>query len=275
MKKFLTIMIGLLVVLSCDPKSKSSSIDDDELEELKLKTYTFSDKDGMAHVDISVEYPVKGEDELVDAIRQNIAEHVDLENDEVELSDGQGVVDYYGNSLMTRLKSLATEYEDDDYVDEVYHNWSFKKSYETDEYATFIGETELYEGGVHGIEYQVGVTFFQNGQVFDYSMFRNTDSEAFQKLMRDGLRTYFKSDGQDLSDEQLDEELINVEDIYNIPMPTANPYITEDGVTFIYQPYEISYYGAGLPEFTIPLKKMKPYLTKKAQKLLEGDEEDD
>ena len=143
MKKFLTIMIGLLVVLSCDPKSKSSSIDDDELEELKLKTYTFSDKDGMAHVDISVEYPVKGEDELVDAIRQNIAEHVDLENDEVELSDGQGVVDYYGNSLMTRLKSLATEYEDDDYVDEVYHNWSFKKSYETDEYATFIGETEL------------------------------------------------------------------------------------------------------------------------------------
>ena len=277
MKKILTIMMGLLVVLSCDQKSKSSSIDDDEdeVEELKLKTYTFSGKDGMAHVDISVEYPVKGEDELVDAIRQHIAQHVVLESDEVELSDGQGVIDYYGNNLMTEMRSLAAEYEDDDYVDEVYHNWSFSKIYETDEYVTFVGETDLYEGGVHGIEYQAGVTFFQNGQVFDYSMLRNTDSEAFQKLMRDGLCIYFKSDGEAISEEQLAEELINVEDVYNIPMPSAEPYITEDGVKFIYQPYEISYYGAGKPEFSIKLEKMKPYLTRKAQELLEGDEEDD
>ena len=281
MKKFLITMLGLLVILSCGQKPKSSSYDDDEedeeevREELKLKTYKFSETDGMAHVDISVEYPVKGETKLVDAIRTHIANHVELESDEVELSDGQGVIDYYGKNLMNEMRSLASDYEGDDYVTEVYHNWTFTKLCETDEFVTFMGETELYEGGVHGIEYQAGVTFFQNGQVFDYSMLRNTDSEAFQKLMRDGLCIYFKSDGEAISEEQLAEELINVEDVYNIPMPSAEPYITEDGVKFIYQPYEISYYGAGKPEFSIKLEKMKPYLTRKAQELLEGDEEDD
>ena len=277
MRKFFITMMGLLVIMSCDQKPKSSYDDEeeDEREELKLKTYTFSGKDGMAHVDISVEYPVKGEDELVDAIRLHIAQHVGLESDEVELSDGQGVIDYYGNNLMAEMRSLAAEYEDDDYVDEVYHNWSFRKLYETDEYVTFVGETDLYEGGVHGMEYQAGVTFFQNGQVFDYSMLRNTDSEAFQKQMRDGLCIYFKSDGVAISEDQLAEELINVEDVYNIPMPSAEPYITEDGVKFIYQPYEISYYGAGKPEFNIKLEKMKPYLTRKAQELLEGNDEDE
>ena len=176
-----------------------------------------------------------------------------------------------------RLKEIAAGYEEeeDDYVNEVYHDWSFSKLYETDDYVTFMGYTELYEGGIHGISYENGVTFFDGGQRFSKEMLRNIDGEKFQKLMRKGLKDFFSKNPDNMTDEELGEELINVEDVYNIPMPDAEPYITEDGVTFIYQPYEISYYAAGKPEFSVPLTKMRPFLTKKALRLLDMDEEDE
>ncbi len=279
MKKFLMPIMGLLVVLSCGQKSRSSSdIDEEEeevREELELKTCTFTDTVGIAHVEVRIDYPVKGEVKLVDAIRLYIAEVVGLESDEVELADAQGVTDYYGNSLMTTLSSLNEEFVNDEYVTELYHDWSFTKLYETDDYVTFLGESDIYEGGVHGINYQSGITFFENGQRFGKDMLRKTDSDEFQKLLRNGLRSYFSHEGEELSDENLAEELIVVEDVYQIPLPNAEPYFIEDGLHFVYQPYEISYYAAGMPEFTIPIKKMQPFLNKKAIRLLDLDNDDE
>ena len=160
---------------------------------------------------------------------------------------------------------MAEEYKDDDYVEELYHNWTFTKLYETDEYITFLSETDLYEGGIHGINFQNGITFFEeNGKILTTDMLRNTDSDDFQQMMREGLKAYFASEGQTMTDEELAEELISLEDVYNIPLPSANPYASKEGIHFIYQPYEISYYAAGMPEFTIPLIKMKPFLNRKA-----------
>ena len=280
MKKLFITMMGLLVVIGCNQKPKSYSYDDedeeDECEELKLKAYKFSETDGIAHVDVHVEYPVKGETKLVDAIRTYIANHVELESDEVELSDGQGVIDFYGRNLMTEMKSLAADYMDDDYVTEVYHDWTFTKLCETDLFVTFHSQSDIYEGGLHGVGYEEGISFFQDdGSQFTADMLRRTASPDFQKLVRQGLRAYFASDGQELTDEQLAEELIVVADVNDIPLPQADPYLSSDGVTFIYQPYEISYFAAGLPTFTIPMEQMKPFLTQKAIKKLWPDDEDD
>ena len=272
MKKFFIPMMGLLVMLSCGQKPQSSSTGEEEREKLELKTYTFSDSTGMAHVDISIEYPVKGESELVDAIRLYIADEAGLESDEGELDDAQGVTDFYGRQLMEEMEGLAEGYEDDDYVMEVYHNWTFSKLYETADFITFLGETELYEGGIHGIAYHKGITFFENGQRFTSKMLRNTDSDEFQELMRKGLKAYFSEDPDNMTDEELSEELISLEDIYMIPMPVVNPYITKDGVTFIYQPYKISYYAAGMPQFSLSLRQIYPFLSKKAIRLLKLDE---
>ena len=280
MKKYIITMLGLLVMLSCGQKPRSSSLvdnddedDDDERVELKLKNYTFSQQEGMAHCALTVAYPTKGDRKLVNAIRTYIAEQADLESDEVELTDGQGVTDYYGQQLMDQLRQLALDYEGDDYVTEVYHNWHFKKIFEDDDCVTFMGESSIYEGGIHGIEYEHGVTFFEeSGQRFTADMLKATDSPRFQQLLRDGLRQFFSTEGHPLTDEELAEELIAVEDIHNIPMPQAQPYITAEGVTFVYQPYEISYYGAGLPKVHIPLRQMKPFLSRKAQRLLDMDE---
>ncbi len=55
--------------------------------------------------------------------------------------------------------------------------------------------------------------------------------------------------------------------IDGLPLPGSEPDLTERGVTFIYQPYEISYYAAGKPEFTIPSDAIRPYLTPQAVEL--------
>ena len=71
-----------------------------------------------------------------------------------------------------------------------------------------------------------------------------------------------------MSDEALKQELVSFDgDIDDLPLPDFEPYMTEQGVTFIYQPYEISYYAAGKPEFTIPYNVVKPYLTAEAIEL--------
>ena len=154
MKIFIITMMGLLVTLSCG--QKPNSVSGEKAAELKLKTYSFSAREGMAHVDISVEFPVDGDPQLVEAIREHIGQRVGLDIDKVKLSDGQGVVDFYGNNLMEEMKSLAADFEGDDYVTEVYHDWSFTKLCETDKFVTFLGEAAMYEGGIHGISKKDG-----------------------------------------------------------------------------------------------------------------------
>lgn len=47
-----------------------------------------------------------------------------------------------------------------------------------------------------------------------------------------------------------------------------NPGLTDTGVVFSYQPYEIGSFADGAFHFIIPYKELKPYMTAKAKKLL-------
>ena len=37
-----------------------------------------------------------------------------------------------------------------------------------------------------------------------------------------------------------------------IPLPAAAPYLSPDGVVFVYGQYEIGAYAIGMPTFTVP-----------------------
>ena len=52
-------------------------------------------------------------------------------------------------------------------------------------------------------------------------------------------------------------------------MPRHAPYITEKGFVFTYQPYEISFYAAGMPQFTVPVGEMKSFLSQTALNMLD------
>ena len=73
------------------------------------------------------------------------------------------------------------------------------------------------------------------------------------------------------TDEDLKEYILTDDDVNYLPMPRHAPYITDKGFVFTYQPYEISFYAAGMPEFTVPVDKMKSFLTKTALSMLTED----
>ena len=47
------------------------------------------------------------------------------------------------------------------------------------------------------------------------------------------------------------------------------PGLTDDGIVFSYQPYDISCFAAGAFHFTIPYEKVKPFLTERGRRCVE------
>ena len=94
--------------------------------------------------------------------------------------------------------------------------------------------------------------FFEPGAVAD-----------MQKLLRSGMESYFAERmaavGTELEDHlQLKDGLI--------PLPEWSPRPCEEGLTFIYQQYEVAAYADGMPEFTLSYKDVKPFLLPEAKK---------
>lgn len=84
-----------------------------------------------------------------------------------------------------------------------------------------------------------------------------------------GLKQYVESTGQKVNDDkQLAEVLFINNDVNYLPLPETPPYLTEKGMAFIYQPYEIAPYAVGSISFTIPYENLKPFLTETVNKLL-------
>ena len=118
-------------------------------------------------------------------------------------------------------------------------------------------------------------------------MVDTTRVKDLQPILRKGVLSYLNqqsgdenqtaneektgNEGQNENEEQItDAQLNDYLFIENgiIPLPSSSPYLAKDGVHFIYQQYEIGPYAMGLVSFTVPLDKIKPYLTAEALKLL-------
>ena len=69
-----------------------------------------------------------------------------------------------------------------------------------------------------------------------------------------------------ITEEELREQLQIEGD--QIPLPAWTPYPTAEGLTFVYQQYEIASYADGMPAFVLSLDELEPFLTPEARKLL-------
>ena len=99
------------------------------------------------------------------------------------------------------------------------------------------------------------------------TLFQDGKNPNLIALLKQGVRSYFNDNGQSMTDEELSDMLINVGDINHIPLPQYAPYFTPQGLTFVYQQYEIAPYAAGLPCFTLSYEKVLPFLTDEAARL--------
>lgn len=278
--------IGLMVLmLSCGNKgqvSSSGSVDslsvdsvatevDEEvcIDSIKTDTVSFSKEDGIYKFGLVADYPVAGPDSVVKKIREFINDFFGGAY-EGSLADGNGMIARNGEMSFGNFLELCGD-ADLEEVNELFQYKSVNKGYETGKFVTFNVWVSQYTGGLHGIGFEEGHTFSKvNGQCFGYEMMRDLDTPAFKQLIKEGLKRFFTSeDAKELiSDNDLLQELVSYSGSADeIPLPDNEPYMTEKGVTFIYQPYEISYYAAGKPEFTISYDIVRPYLTQQAIEL--------
>ena len=278
MRKHLISLIGLLAILSCGQKSNSSSDSDEQAgtkqaQELEVTPLEYSYDKNKVEVELDIDYPTGSA--LIDkAVAEYISEKLGGTYDG-DLANGDSLVNYYGDEILAELKKHLKEDinngVEDEYINGYYRKMEIKKEYETDLLVTYSYTEDIYLNGAHGMQYFYGQTFRKSdGRRFDEGMMRQLYSEEMYELRKEGLREYFNESGDNANtDEELKDCIITDDDVNYLPMPKHTPYVTKKGMVFIYQPYEISYYAAGAPSFTIPLKKMKPFLTQTAKELLE------
>lgn len=233
--------------------------------------------DEHCSVELSVDYPTDGPQALVDSVRSYIAEEMKsfymarLDGDGEprpatytgSLADGKALVDFHAEHLLADIQDIYKSVYGDDKRTDLYmtNQSSIKKVSENDSIVTYEAGCYQFEGGVHGLYWLEGTTFRKSDGsriVIDLDPFM---VDQMQPLLREGLEQYLKDNGS----ETTVDDLVNGGTFMSdgqIPLPSSNPYLTADGVKFVYQEFEIGPHALGLPTFTIPLEKLKPYLAK-------------
>ena len=284
MKRILILAIAALIMAACGNKTEKGGDNDStataetagaemsdsvRMSSLKTDSLSYEKVEDIYKLSYFVDYPVEGSDSLVKSVRAFINDYLGGAY-EGPLDNGRDMQKRNGEIEFGNFLETCGEKDDED-VNEMFMKKMVNMRYETNTFVTFRAFTSQYFGGLHGIAFESGHTFSKiNGKMFGYDMMKSLDSPAFKRLIKEGLRKFFSQEGDEkgMSDEDLKNELIAFNgSIDELPLPDTEPYMTEQGVTFIYQPYEISYYAAGRPEFTIPFNDARPYLKPQAIEL--------
>lgn len=264
---FTMAFIAMMVMVACNIRQGNKNGKDEE--SLVTDSISLIQEDSIASVEIILDYPTKGSRPLIDSLRQFIA--MTLNVDTLQAANPDSLLHHalqYGYTEMKKEYDDIREYREND-LPTMGYSYQIKKDVETNRYVTFIVEYYEYRGGAHGGTIIWGKTFRKdNGKSLGWNMLAKTDSKEFQQLVKDGIRSYFQAnDSTIMTDDQLKEELLIEADIDHLPLPQYPPFLTDQGMSFIYQQYEIAAYAMGLPSFIIPYDKLKPFLTQEASSL--------
>lgn len=239
---------------------------------------------------ISVDYPTEP-NELSKNIRTILNEELanlylgNMNGDQIEkqesykgdLANGNLVIEKYCKDNFAYLKSQMKDLKEADPRANANMSYDIRlnKEAETDSYVTYHCLSYAYLAGAHGSTFErsfniVKATGKKLSQVVDTARVKD-----LQPILRKGVLSYLNQQSgnesqteneEQITDAQLNDYLFIENGI--IPLPSSSPYLAKDGVHFIYQQYEIGPYVMGLVSFTVPLEKIKPYLTGEALKLL-------
>lgn len=293
MKKVHLVLIALLAATccleGCKPNaSKAAEASADTLGTNKaasdtLVTDSIVYDQALCH--IKVDYPTAGQDSIVSAVRQYIAKELEdlylptsMNGGEDgtpavykgELNDGKKLVDFHGKANSDYLTGMQKELEDLNSAHQIHVSYeiNIRKTEETPAYITYQSWTYNYMGGAHGSAFNHSVNI---SKATGEALAETVDTlkvKELQPLLRKGVLSYLNDNNPDekVTEEQLADYLFI--DNGTIPVPALTPYLTKEGVCFIYQQYEIGPYALGMVTFTVPYADIKTFLTPEARKLL-------
>ena len=156
--------------------------------------------------------------------------------------------------------------DENDYPFSLFSILYLKAYVKNNRFVTFQQYTHDYYGGAHGYYTERLISFDPiHKKEIDYKyMFKDNCMEDIIVLLKEEA---YKSTNYQEWKPNIDEFVcVKDEDdkptgLYRLP----HPGLSNEGVVFSFQPYEISCFAAGTFHFTIPYERIRPYLTDKAR----------
>ena len=282
MKKVNVLIAALAVIALC---IQSCQVKDDS--DMSFVDVEYADSTDMLSFSLSVRFP-----ERVDSVAGNISDTLlgILQNDLRMIQSYEGnmlfdeysgrpsesiqFLDYLSSKTFTSLDSLAQSDRKDALMLSVVapNRWECHVAVDTvlvsERYAVFNIMESLYFGGAHGgISGNTGITFSRISGKRISPIVEPSRLADLQPILRKGMMDYLEksSDNEDFSEENLDDILFIENGM--IPLPVNDPYPSAEGLVFTYMQYEIAPYALGMPQFTVPVDSIRPFLTPQAAEL--------
>lgn len=242
MRKLFAFASALLVLAACD-MVRTETYQDDlimPLEEGQADSLFFS---------ASVEYIVTG---MKVEVRQKINSAIvnqafDLENgegslEEVAIRYRENLIDEYMNENAVLENGIRT------WEDRISGN--FQPRYK--DYRNYQISYYSFRGGAHGIQTLSNIVFDnKTGEVVrEEDLFTPGYQEPVAQLLRLAVKSSMEEEDPELM------QLVQLE----LVVPNGNFCVREDGVEWLFQPYEVGPYALGIVSATLSWEELKPFL---------------
>lgn len=298
-------MVGVSMI-SCDFfKKGGGGTTTDEPDTLQYQTFSYKDSltltvdsiEGEANIEqcMFADFPVpEATGPLADSIRAwlvlQLCQNYSPSWEEAATPESLGITYQVGEEQtfinvcasagMKKMTDEVQELSTEGLLASYSNDCNVSVSVNTPKYVTYDVGYYVYSGGAHGGYLSFGQTFrCSDGRRMGWNMIDPAKHPQLVKLLTQELCEYFAADTEDkhtLSEQELWEHLLLYDDPdtpeneleLGLPLPHYAPYLTEDGMAFVYQQYEIAAYACGMPGSTIPYDRIKPLLTEWAKKML-------
>lgn len=211
--------------------------------------------------EINIDYPQKGNPELkekvIDFILKALKEDFTFEEPsqnpvyEGDKYDGQAVVNFYGEAKIKEFQKAG--------IGDV--SFNIKKDAETEKFISYRLDMGGSAGGV-GIGLSYGTSFNKSdGSIIQ--VIKDPNESGFKDFLISHVKNHLRKED---SIKQLFEYELN-----DHPYPKKAPYLSKDGICFIYQKYEIGTGAMGEVEFIIPYDEMRPFMSELALSVVDAD----
>lgn len=240
--------IAALGILFGCTESEKTPVMMTEVIEFEEATPLYEDAPYNYTLKMKVEWPEGGvEAEALENIQKGITEL--LFGNELETID----LEYAMKEYNRRGVEMYLE-ENLEYVEDTEEEWGFMMNWSEDIEGSFLPKyndmisyvvyTYGYSGGAHGIDARTCRTFdIKTGEeILEQDIFRKGYEERLTEALNRNLMLSYE-----------DPEMFFVTNI----CPSENFYVSSEGITYIYQRYEIGPYAIGIVEVLVPWKEIQ------------------
>jgi len=238
-------------------ESALSKIEEDE-KQFETTKIVYTKKTTSANVELSVDYPIKGNDALLQNTRKYvsgvIATMFSIKEYKGSLNDGSSVINSYGKA---KYDDLDKEWNENAYEGAAAYVETIKfiKDFENEYCVSLCAHSYYFHGGVSN-EFCDASTFRKiDGK--HISIIKSENDKGLHRLIINAVKN------------KLGENYENINDEFESSPVAGIIHLVKDGVQFDYQHYEIGPGYFGQVSITIPYEKIKPYLTEEAKNALD------